>query len=180
MVLASALKQRKAIGALAVAVSLTVAASALASASHLREARSLKPAASSAAGKRVSVFCAATRADMAAVSGVASAPLGFTAYPGAPRFDLSPQVCGPLADWLASRSVDVYQVAFAILVLAHEAQHSRGIWDETDATCKALGLMPALVRRYFPPHGRATVREMLDDARAARLALGDAYNAHPC
>ena len=134
------------------------------------ESRPLEPAATFAAGKSIRVYCNSV-----------GHPLGYVAYPGDRRIEVSArQVCAPLLAWRARRPVGVYEFAFGLMVLAHEAQHARGTWDETDATCDAIALLPVLARRYFPLRGRATAREIVDDARAAQLSLGEQYNAHPC
>ena len=131
--------------------------------------RSLEPAASYAAGKHVRVTC-----------NPGLRTLGFTPFPGATSFSVNDQVCRPLLAWQRRRPADVYEFAFGLMVLAHEAQHSKGIADETEATCRAIALLPVLVRRYFPLRGRTTIRNVVNDARAGQLSLGPAYNARRC
>jgi hypothetical protein len=66
----------------------------------------------------------------------------------------------------------------AIFILAHEAQHLRGIRDETDADCGALAALPQLVATLDVPPGRA--KRILDGARILHLTAPPQYQTHPC
>ena len=64
---------------------------------------------------------------------------------------LSPSECLPLHDALSTgyKRAGVYPLASAILTLAHEAVHLRGITYEGVTECTALPLVTDLAVRYF-------------------------------
>jgi hypothetical protein len=65
------------------------------------------------------------------------------------RANLSPAVCRSLGQWAYERRWpenrwEAYSFAWSVKVLAHEAQHLRGIEGEAEADCYGLQAMPAV------------------------------------
>jgi hypothetical protein len=111
--------------------------------------------ASSLAGKQVEVRCWASsgwprlmREQSAyAGGGLTPATLG-VADIGGRRIDLSPTVCAGLADLVDRKfrptdGIAQLRLAAALVTLAHEPQHSKGIATEAVAECYAIQLAPA-------------------------------------
>lgn len=109
-------------------------------------------AASEVAGKPVSVWCENSWVawiQMRQAAGLSPEGTGFTRAGGAPIVYLSPEICFSLYSLLARESIGTYHAARALLVLAHEAVHQRGIVNEGEADCTALPLLPGLAVRHF-------------------------------
>jgi hypothetical protein len=67
------------------------------------------------------------------------------------RANLSPSICRSLGWWAYGRQWpddrwEIYNFAWSVKVLAHEAQHLRGIDDEAKADCYGLQQMSAVAR----------------------------------
>lgn len=102
--------------------------------------------ASEVAGKPVAVWCESSWDDWVAIG--AGAANGFT-YPDTATVFLSPRQCETL--WALSMKDDVgsFYAASALLTLAHEAIHQRGVTDEGEADCLALPLLQAIAITHF-------------------------------
>jgi hypothetical protein len=102
-----------------------------------------------------------------------SATLGLADIGGA-RINLSPAVCGALVELVDQKSQPLNELgqlrlAAALVTLAHEPQHSKGIANEAVAECNAIQLAPAtarelgLSRRYAASLVRAYWRHYGDE-----------------
>lgn len=141
-----------------------LAASAVAAPAGFVRAPKLEPAASSVAGKPVRVWCATSTGrwqDASRAHGGLSDAAGYVESIGARDAYLSPQTCGLLHAYLNKRNVDEYDYAYRLLVLAHEAEHLRGISDESEADCSALRAMPTMIRRFFKPRVGFMVHDLM-------------------
>jgi hypothetical protein len=111
------------------------------------------------AGRRVEVRCWSEadwrdRSDeVAAWSDHKTRPGGWSAYVSwdEERANLSPAVCRSLGQWAYGKRWpedrwEGYYFAWSVKVLAHEAQHLRGIESEAEADCYGLQAMPAVAR----------------------------------
>lgn len=139
-------------------------------------------AASFVAGKPDSVYCAPTQAAIVAVSaGEVPDVLGVTPTVGGTVIFLAPKVCVLLHQWEAGKKPsNLYGVAVSIETVAHEAEHTTGIRDETDADCAALKVMPAVALKFFPTRGRETLHRMMADAWKSHTTAPRIYRAHAC
>jgi hypothetical protein len=134
---------------LAVVVALALPVSATAgNAPH----STLDNAASFVAGKPVSVYCeyswSAWLKFFADRGRDGSTVNGYTNI-NSPVVYVSPAVCETLHGLIGQRDIGAYHAALALLTLAHEAQHQRGVLDEGAADCAALAQVGALAVSYF-------------------------------
>jgi len=156
--------------------------------------------ASSLAGKRVEVRCW-SQADWIRLLREEKAytkhridedTLGFAGIAGR-RANLAPDVCDALVDLTyheARPSSDVarFQLAAAVVTLAHEPQHSRGVAVEAQAECYALQSAATTARRLGVDaayaRGLAALywehyAEELPAYRSRDCREGGAYDLHP-
>lgn len=85
---------------------------------------------------------------------------GYT-FPGTTVVYLGPSACHPLVNVFTGGVVyaGLYPTAFALLTVLHEAVHLRGVVDEGETDCTALGLF----RSYLDDIGvAATVRKAVN------------------
>jgi hypothetical protein len=73
---------------------------------------------------------------------------GFT-FPSEPIVFINPAHCETLHALLDGRQVGSYHSSIALLTLAHEAVHQRGVLDEGVTDCTALPLVPGLATDHF-------------------------------
>lgn len=99
---------------------------------------------------------------------------GFTVVGSSQSF-LSTWVCSYLNRWIAKKPVTSYHLAASLLVLLHEAELEKGVADESVADCAALGLMPAVVKRFFPLRGVYSIHGLMRDAWDAHDGEGAVY-----
>lgn len=140
-----------------------------------------KPAAF-VAGKPVTVYCAPSAAAIdLTVSSSAQNVQGVTPVVGGNVIYLSPLTCSFANAWLAGKKPkNLYGVAVALQTIAHEAEHTAGISDETDADCASLKAMPAMVLKFFPLRGRETLHRMMADAWTAHGTKSAVFKEHAC
>ncbi|MDE2098614.1 MAG: hypothetical protein KGL39_15275 [Patescibacteria group bacterium] len=110
----------------------------------------LDTAASYVAGHAVTVWCETDWAawlSMEQQNGVSEAG-GFT-HIGTPVVYVAPDVCEELHALIDRRDVGSFFAADAVLTLAHEAVHQRGVADEGAADCAALSLVKDVATTFF-------------------------------
>jgi hypothetical protein len=111
----------------------------------------LDAAASYIAGHFVSVWCETdwpSWMQMTQQNQVSGAAGGFTNI-GTPVIYMAPDICEELHALADNEDVGSFFAADAILTLAHESVHQRGIRDEAVTDCTALGLVKDLATTYF-------------------------------
>lgn len=145
----------------------------------------LAPAAASVAGKKVSVNCFTTRAAFVAFVAASDNPVadvqGFVPVTGGTVMYLSPETCAYLDAWLNGKKVaNLYGVAGSMLTLAHEAEHLKGLADETDTDCAALRALPRMVTKFFPLKGRESMHDLMFDAWRGHSSKAPQYQTHAC
>lgn len=142
----------------------------------------LAPAASWVAGKQVTVYCASTvDALKSTVVGEAIPDLQGTAIAGDSVINLSPLTCSYLDAWMNGKKVkNLYGVAGSMLTLAHEAEHAKGMSDETDTDCAALHALPRMVAKFMPLRQRETLHDLMFDAWRGHSTKSAAYQTHAC
>jgi hypothetical protein len=122
---------------------------------------SLDAIATSIAGKPVHVWCELNETEWDALAQRAGFGHGYL-ISGVTFFDepvvyVSPQLCATLHTGLDSGDeVGPFWLSFAILTLAHESIHQRGVRDEGEADCTALTMVRDLAVNWF--HYPKTVR----------------------
>jgi hypothetical protein len=112
--------------------------------------------ASEVAGKSVTAWCETNLYDWdnyvrSVMPGrIGADMLGYTVY-GGNQVRLSPLVCQTLRTGLryGYREVGIVYLPLAVLTLAHESVHARGVRDEGVADCTALPLVPSFMERFF-------------------------------
>jgi hypothetical protein len=123
-------------------------------------------------------------------------PGGWTAYVSwdHERANLSPELCRTLGAWAYERHWpddrwEVFNFAWSVKVLAHEAQHLRGIDSEAKADCYGLQEMPTVARGLGL--GEEAARSLAeyawqyiyprapDDYRSAECRDGGDLDLHP-
>lgn len=112
----------------------------------------LDSAASSVAGHPVTVWCEDSWGDWIHAGDHYSEDwsylLGFT-FISQPEIFVNPQVCETLHALVSGLDVGAYHASQAILTLAHESVHQRGISDESVTDCTAYPLVPGLAANFF-------------------------------
>lgn len=112
----------------------------------------LDSAASAVAGHPVQVWCEDNWGDWIHLGddvGVDfSYLMGFT-FPSEPIVFINPAHCETLHALETGLQVGAYHSSLALLTLAHEAVHQRGVRDESVTDCTALPLVPGLASNYF-------------------------------
>lgn len=98
------------------------------------------------AGKPVSVWCESSWVEWVGV-GLADAN-GVTIL-DRPIVFVSPRQCETLWALQTGESVGTYHAASALLTLAHESVHQRGITNEAQTDCLALPLVPQIATNHF-------------------------------
>jgi hypothetical protein len=115
----------------------------------------LDAAASEVAGRPVTVRCENSQtewtATVAAIPGSPPRAGGYVHGVDSSVAYLAPSECLPLHHALSTgyKRAGIYPLTSALLTLAHEAVHLRGIADEGVAECTALPLVPELAVKYF-------------------------------
>lgn len=137
---------------IAALAALTLAGTAAASTAGNWQDSRLDAAASSIAGHPVNVWCEMSWGDWIHAGDYAGQDfgvvLGFT-YLDSPTIYISPAQCDTLHALLNNEFVGSYHASLALLTLAHESVHQRGIADESVTECTALPLVPGLAEDYF-------------------------------
>lgn len=116
------------------------------------EAPGLEPAASFAAGKPVTVACAASMydwRDFTTARGSKITPEGTASSVGGDVAFLDPDVCYRLTRALRKPPIDAAVFAEYLTVLVHESEHLRGLRDESETDCAALAVLPQVAHRFF-------------------------------
>jgi hypothetical protein len=112
----------------------------------------LDAAAASVAGHPVQVWCEGSWGDWIHAGDQQGVDFGvvfgFTVI-GQPVIYIDPSECLTLHAMLANDFVGSFEVSIALLTLAHESVHQRGIADEGQAECTALPLVPGLAVNFF-------------------------------
>lgn len=101
-------------------------------------------------------------------------------YNTPPSIALYPLVCQGIKATTARGALSDYQlylIGLGSMVLLHEASHASGIYDETDAQCAAMRLVPRLLARFLSARN---ARLALAHAREDNRAMPTEYRAHPC
>lgn len=89
---------------------------------------------------------------------------------------LSPWVCNSLR-YGPGRP----EFGMSLNVVAHEATHATGVWDEAFAACNALRWTPWLANRYYGiPYHTKQMRELVKDSRNLDSTLPEQYHATSC
>jgi hypothetical protein len=136
---------------LVIAASAGAIAAPLAQAGNWADSR-LDATASQIAGKPINVWCESSWSDWIHAGDSVHENWdevgGFT-YLSEPTIYVAPDSCFTLHALLGRESVGTLYAAQAILVLAHEAVHQRGISDEGVTECTALPLVPSLAVSHF-------------------------------
>lgn len=142
----------------------------------------LAPAASFVAGKPVSVYCAPNAAAMNALAGPGAYDTqGYTPVIGGNVIYLSSLTCSYLDAWLNGKKPgNLYGVAGSMQTIAHEAEHTTGIRDETDADCASLKAMVPMVTRFFPLKKRITMHDLMGLAWLGHDHTPAVYREHAC
>ena len=115
----------------------------------------LDAAASEVAGRPVLVRCENSEtewtATIAAIPGSPPRAGGYVHSVDSSVVYLAPSECLPLHHALNAsyKRPGIYSLTSALLTLAHEAVHLRGITDEGVVECTALPLVPELAVKYF-------------------------------
>lgn len=109
----------------------------------------LAPAASFAAQKPVTVWCANDGYAWAQFVGHYDVLENGRAVPGSNEMWLSGDVCGYLTKRLAKKPVPLFSIAASMLVLTHESFHLRGLTDEGQTDCQAARYVPNVASRFF-------------------------------
>lgn len=108
--------------------------------------------ATTVAGHPVNVWCESSWADWIHTGDTFgedwSYLYGFT-FQSTPVVYVNPAVCGTLHAMLAGSDVGTFHASVAILALAHESVHQRGVVNEGDTDCTALPLVPGLAADFF-------------------------------
>jgi hypothetical protein len=100
---------------------------------------------------------------------------------GGERVHLSPYLCGWIEKAAAGKlsgERDRASAGYALLGLAHEAQHSTGVADEATATCYALQVAPELSYALEVP--RAEIDRLLRVFWNEYNALPKEYRSPQC
>lgn len=123
----------------------------------------LDAVASEVAEKPVSAWCEmdlAAWTNMAASAGLPAWAGGYT-YPSTPTVYIAPQHCSTLRVALNNgvETAGAYWFSGALLTLAHESVHQRGILDEQLADCTALALVGTLATKHFGVTPTVTIKE---------------------
>lgn len=130
---------------------VALAATSVAQAGNWPDKR-LDAVATSVAGHPVSVWCESSWSDWIHTGDSIDEdwdPLqGFT-YLSTPTIYLSPARCFTLHELVAGIDVGSLDASGAILTLAHESVHQRGITDEGVTDCTALPMVSSLAVDYF-------------------------------
>jgi hypothetical protein len=112
----------------------------------------LDAAASSVAGHPITVWCESSWGNWIHAGDNAgmdfSFVFGFT-YIGTPVIYINPTECLTLHALVNNEWVGSFEASIALLTLAHESVHQRGIADEGQAECTALPLVAGLAENYF-------------------------------
>lgn len=103
--------------------------------------------ASAVAGHATSVYCEDSWVEWYSF-GANQGIFGFT-NPRIPVVYVSPRQCETLQALAYHEDVGTYYAASAMLTLAHEGVHQRGVYDEGAADCTALPLLPGLATQFF-------------------------------
>jgi hypothetical protein len=93
-----------------------------------------------------------------------------------PEMFLNPWACRTLEGWLRGKNTPTLRyMAVYSLTLVHELMHARGVHDERTADCRALTLLPSVLRTHFRVRQPATVRAIMAHAVADNRAKPPAY-----
>lgn len=112
----------------------------------------LDAAASFVAGHPVTVWCETSWASWLQMTGGVSDASGFTNPSQSSVVYVDPQVCLTFEMILAGSNVEDVGGSYtsqALLTLAHEAEHQKGLTDEGQTDCAALPLVPTLATQFF-------------------------------
>jgi hypothetical protein len=149
------------------AVTLALVCAGTASAANQPDPR-LDAAASLVAGHPISVYCENDWATwLANTSGPGES--GFTVI-GTPVVYVDPQVCLTLQIMLHGDDAGSVYGSQALLTLAHESVHQRGITDEGVTDCTALPFVPQLATKFFGIP--ATVQQTVTATRTILVRIG--------
>jgi hypothetical protein len=112
----------------------------------------LDAASSAVAGHPVQVWCEGSWGDWIHLGDSVGVDFGtvfgFTNLDD-PVIYINPDKCETLHALVSNYDVGTYHASIAILTLAHESVHQRGISDEGVTDCTALPLVPDLAVNYF-------------------------------
>lgn len=142
----------------------------------------LDAAASEVAGKPVPVWCENSWADWIhfgdSVSQDWTWVSGFTVPSAGPTVYVNPRQCETLHALLNGENVGTYYAASALLTLAHESVHQRGVLNEGETDCTALPLVPGLAVSRFgiasmvsQSYTATTVRRFVRKVRGKRVVI---------
>jgi hypothetical protein len=121
------------------------------------------------AGKPVSVWCENSAPEWESLTATANVPHwadGFT-YVAQPAVYVAPRLCETLHVALrnGAAAVGAYWLSGALLTLAHESVHQRGIVDEQLADCTALPLVGPLATQFFNVPATVSQQRILKSTR---------------
>lgn len=129
------------------------------------------------AGKPVQVHCTTSYAVWRDFIGTLTYPpsdgvtMGYTPTDGGAETYLAPAVCANVFQWLAHEPVNLPILGTALLVVAHESLHMKGVQDEGATECRAFRLMPAFAARWGFRKGSGSYKLVLSGARTYHDAL---------
>jgi hypothetical protein len=103
--------------------------------------------ASEVAGRPVTVWCETDEGEWLALTKGRTGVTGFARFGDTIAY-VAPSRCGALHAGLAGTAT-LFDLGRSLLVLLHESLHLRGIRDEGETDCTALGLVKTYAVRYF-------------------------------
>ena len=143
-----------------------------------RESVRLEPISSAVSGKPTFVLCARTDSAWQAKL----SPWPYLRAADAITFHdedgsyFARLTCQRLEGWLRGKNAPTpAELGRAVLSLVHEANHVRGVIDESDADCAALRQMPAVLKRWFGIKRAKTLRAVMNAAWADHRAAPAVY-----
>jgi hypothetical protein len=150
----SARSVRPAVASLLVAFVLAWPASASAAEPGFVRGAAIESAASWVAGKPVQAWCPTSFAvwdAFARSKGFRDGDqIGGWAYFGGSEAWFHPVVCEGIARRVSGdRTLPIGLLAYSLLLVAHEALHSRGLVDESETDCAALRILPEMAVRFY-------------------------------
>jgi hypothetical protein len=165
---------------LAALVSVALAVPAAARAANWPDAR-LDQVAASVAGHPVDVWCEDSWADWIHAGDALAEDWtfvgGFT-DPSVTTVYVSPRQCETLHALLDGEVVGTYYAASALLTLAHESVHQRGVTNEGEAECTALPLLEDIAVNHFgvprtvsEPYQAKVVKTVVRRVNGERVAV---------
>jgi hypothetical protein len=174
---------RRALLAALTAVGLALITGATAAPAGFRDSASLTVRAKLISGNAAAVVSCA-RSDAAWAAFLASVDpdaipdnIGGFVLRGRSVAYLTRDTCRPLELRLKGTRVDPFDVGLSAYILTHESMHLRGIHDEGEADCRAIRVLPNVLRDRFGMKNATVRNRVLRYVRAQRPYLPYEYQA---